>query len=97
MRNNNVAILGASKKPERYSNRAQKSLVKNGYSVFPVAKKPGEILGVESVNSLTKISENIDTVTIYLRPALFETVIDEQALEWVMPKGHLLFCSSGLV
>ena len=41
-----VAVLGASPKPERYANRAQRMLMEAGYSVVPVHPKIREIEGV---------------------------------------------------
>ena len=39
----NVAILGASTNPERYSNKAQKLLIEKGYYVFPINPNYEEI------------------------------------------------------
>lgn len=77
MLNKNIVVLGASENPQRYSNRAQKLLTEHGYHVFPVARVAGEILGVEAVSDLSDVQVPIDTVTIYLRPKILETLIDK--------------------
>lgn len=77
MINKNIVILGASSKPERYSNKAQVKLVKHGYEVFPVSRRVEEINGVMSVSSLSDIDVQVDTVTLYLRPEILTTVMDE--------------------
>ena len=58
-------VLGASVKPERYSNKATLSLSKKGYEVFPVGLRSGEIGGIKIITGQPLV-ENIDTVTLYL-------------------------------
>lgn len=77
MKNRNVVVLGASTKPERYSNKAQVLLSEHGYSVFPVSRTVNEIHGISSVTSLKDVLESIDTVTVYLRPELLAAVLEE--------------------
>ncbi len=73
----NVAILGASLKPERYSNRAQQMLMAAEHSVFPVSPKGDDILGSPGYSSLSEIDKPIDTVTLYLGPDRLRTILDE--------------------
>lgn len=65
----NVAILGASNKPERYSNMALHLLAEKGHAVFPVHPALAEIDGHRVFKTLAGISEPIDTVTMYVAPA----------------------------
>ncbi|MFH1024727.1 MAG: CoA-binding protein [Planctomycetota bacterium] len=62
----NVALLGASWKPERYSYQAMKLLAEKGYVVFPVNPLGGEIEGISVYQRLVAISEPIHTITVYL-------------------------------
>ena len=71
----NVAILGASEKPERYAHQAQQMLAAAGHRVFPVARSTNPILGVTPVAKLEEIAEPIDTVTVYIGPAHLEGVM----------------------
>ncbi|MEC9094390.1 MAG: CoA-binding protein [Planctomycetota bacterium] len=73
----NVAILGASRNLERYSNKAQLRLMEEGHTVFPVSKKDELIAGVKAYPNLAAIFEKIDTLTIYVRPAILEDMIEE--------------------
>ncbi len=73
----NVAILGASAKPERYANKAQVLLAEHGHRVFPVSPTGADILGVEGYSSVSEISEKIDTLTLYLGPDRLAPLIDE--------------------
>jgi uncharacterized protein len=65
----NVAILGASNKPERYSNQALRLLAENGHAVFPVHPALAEIDGHPVFQTLADIPEPLDTVTMYVSPA----------------------------
>jgi len=70
-----VAIIGASSKPERYSNRAQRMLMDRGYSVVPISPLGGEILGVPGHCSIGSFDGKLDTVTLYLGPARQDSVV----------------------
>jgi uncharacterized protein len=65
----NVAILGASNKPERYSNQALHLLADKGHAVFPVHPALADIDGHPVFNTLADIPEPLDTVTMYVSPA----------------------------
>lgn len=64
----NVAVLGASQKPERYSNMAVRMLAEMGHAVFPVHPKIGDIDGIPVFKRLVDISVPIHTVSVYLAP-----------------------------
>ena len=64
----NVAVLGASANPERYSHQAVARLKTNGYAVFPVHPTVPEILGIPVQANLGDIPVPLDTVTVYLSP-----------------------------
>ena len=73
----NVAILGASQKPERYSYKALQMLVENGHAVYPVHPALSEIEGHRVYDKLEKIEQSIDTLTVYVGPRWIEAVIPE--------------------
>lgn len=62
----NVAILGASNKPDRYSFMAFRLLREKGHALFPVHPVLKEIEGAPVYASITKITEPLDTITVYL-------------------------------
>lgn len=72
-----VAILGASDKPERYANRAQRLLFEKGYKVQPVAPRGDEVLGVPVARSLLDCSDPVDTLTLYLGSARLPSVLPD--------------------
>lgn len=71
-----VAILGASKKAERYSNRAFHMLRDNGHDVIPVHPVLGELEGVPVAASLTEIDRPVHTLTVYVGPRHIGPEID---------------------
>ena len=72
-----VAVVGASRKPERYSNRALRMLLSQGHTAIPVSKTGHDILGLKGYASLAAISDPVDTVTVYLSPAKQAPVIQD--------------------
>jgi predicted CoA-binding protein len=62
----NVAVLGASRKPGRYSYKAVKLLAEKGHTPFPVHPTLDEIDGIRVHPRLADIPAPIDTVTVYL-------------------------------
>ena len=73
----NVAILGASPKPERYSNQALRLLASFDYRPIPVNPAFDDIEGFECVPRLSAIKEPIHTLTLYLGPARSTPLIEE--------------------
>ncbi|MCF7816480.1 MAG: CoA-binding protein [Kiritimatiellales bacterium] len=71
-----VAVLGASPKPERYSNKAIKLLLEHGHEVIPVHPAIPEIEGLPVVASLADIDKHVDTLTVYVSAALSTPLAD---------------------
>ena len=63
-----VAVLGASAKTARYSNKAVKMLFDHGHSVIPVNPAGTDIHGISSVKTLDEIDKPVDTLTVYVKP-----------------------------
>ena len=64
---NKTLVIGASENPDRYSNKAIRSLLSHNYSVVALGLKKGSVEGV-SFHTEKEQFENIDTVTLYLGP-----------------------------
>ena len=73
----NVAVLGASNKPARYSYQAVKLLAEKGHVVFPVHPAVAEIEGVPVFKRLADITALIHTITVYLAPERSVALVDE--------------------
>ena len=63
-----VVVLGASPKPERYSNQAVRALVEHGHRVIPVHPLLKKIAGVVAVPALSGVKDPVDTLTLYVGP-----------------------------
>ncbi len=70
-----TVVLGASPNPERYSNIAVKRLIGKRLNVVPIGNKTGTIIDKDIVQGTPPIEE-VDTVTLYLRPELQERYYD---------------------
>jgi len=66
--NKKTLVLGASLKPNRYSNYAVQRLVANDFEVVAFGMKKGLIEGIDIDTKLIPY-KNIDTVTLYLNAA----------------------------
>jgi hypothetical protein len=64
----NVAVLGASNKPERYSFQAVKLLAEKGHAVCPVHPALATIDGVPVFKQLEDIRVALHTITVYVGP-----------------------------
>jgi uncharacterized protein len=64
----NVAVLGASNKPDRYSYKAVRMLREKGHAPYPVHPALAEVDGLPVFSSLGAITAPIDTVTVYVSP-----------------------------
>lgn len=61
-------VIGASEKPDRYSNLAINRLVQHGHKVYGIGAKPGSAAGITWGNEPIAWPEPIDTVTLYINP-----------------------------
>lgn len=73
----NVAVLGASNKPERYSFKAVRLLREKGHTVWPVHPALADVDGLRVWPSLRGIPEPVHTVTVYLSARNQEPIAEE--------------------
>lgn len=72
-----VVVLGASDKPERFSNMAIKKLIQYGHSVIPVHPRLAQIDGLPVISDLADIEASIDTLTLYIGSRRIQPLIDK--------------------
>jgi predicted CoA-binding protein len=82
MNSQTVVVLGASNKPQRFSNMVIKKLIQHGHRVIAVHPRLTEIEGVPVVSDLdniyvNNINESIDTLTLYVGPQRIQPLIDK--------------------
>ena len=78
--NENVVILGASDKEERYSYKALKMLEEHGHRPFPVHPGLGEIEGHKCYKDLKEAKEaagEVDTLTMYVNSKISTGLTDD--------------------
>ena len=73
----NVAVLGASPKPDRYSNMAVRLLASMDYRPIPVNPAFDIVEELECFPNLAAIGEPVHTITVYLRAERSTPLIDE--------------------
>ena len=64
-----VVVLGASPKPDRYSNRAVRLLLQHGHDVVPVHPGSPTIEGLPAAAGLEQVDGVVDTLTVYVSAA----------------------------
>jgi predicted CoA-binding protein len=64
----NVAVIGASPREDRYSNKAIRMLAEYNHNPIPVAPKHETIENRTVYNSLSDVPDKLDSVTLYLGP-----------------------------
>ena len=76
---NTIAVVGASPRPDRPSNRVMAFLQRKGFRVIPVNPQAlGQAIhGEKVVGSLREIAESVDMVDIFRRSAEVAPVVDE--------------------
>lgn len=72
-----IAIIGASKNKDKYSNKAVRAYKKNHHVVFPVNPNEREIEGLTCYSSVMSIPLDVDVASLYLPPAIGIKVVPE--------------------
>ena len=64
-----VAIIGASANRNKFGNKSVRAHLKQGWEVYAVNPKGGEIEGLKVLPSVKDIPVKLDRVSLYLPPA----------------------------
>jgi predicted CoA-binding protein len=72
-----VVVLGASIKPQRYSYKAVKLLLKHKHRVIPVHPKLLHINDLAVTASLSEIKTPVDTLTLYVGAERSRPLVDD--------------------
>ncbi len=78
----NIAMIGASEDPTKFSYGVLRVLHEQGYNMIPINTKPGvkQIRGLKVFNSLENVDKKIDMVQVFRRSeALYE--VAEEAIK----------------
>lgn len=74
-----IAILGASADRSKYGNKAVRAYLQQGYTVYPINPKESQIEGLRVYRSALDLPERPGRVSVYLPPAVLQTVLDDVA------------------
>lgn len=74
-----VAIIGASRNPGKFGNKAVRAFARQGYRVIPVNLHETEIEGWPAYRSVLDVAGPIDMATLYVPPAVSEAILVELA------------------
>lgn len=75
-----VAILGASADRTKFGNKSVRAHLQQGFEVFPVNPKGGQIEGLPAYKSLAVVpGGRLNRVSVYLPPPLVLKALDEIA------------------
>ena len=77
MKSQIVAVLGASHKPERYSNQAVRLLKEHNYPVIPISPAFDTIEDLPAVKKISEIENPVHTLTLYMNPKRLEPLTKE--------------------
>lgn len=72
-----VAIVGASADRTKFGNKSVRAHLRQGYDVYPVNPKGGEIEGRRVFTSLAEIPVPLTRISVYLPPEIGIQVLDE--------------------
>ena len=71
-----IAVVGASPKPEKDSNKVSKYLLEAGFNMIPIYPKEDIILGQKVYRSLADIEEPVDMVVVFRKSEIVDSVAD---------------------
>lgn len=86
-----VAVIGASADRKKFGNKSVRAHVAQGYRVFPVNPKGGEIEGLTAYKSLADVPiDRLDRISLYVPPEVGLELIEEIAAKgcdelWLNP------------
>jgi uncharacterized protein len=85
-----AVVIGASGDRSKYGNKAVRAFAKAGYEVVPVNPTEPEVEGLKAYPSIGEVPGPVDTVTVYVRPAVLVKLLPEIAAKgcremWLNP------------
>jgi len=74
-----VAVIGASADRDKFSNKSVRAHLAQGWDVYPVNPKGGQLEGLTAYASLADVPVALDRVTMYLPPDVGVNVLEDVA------------------
>ena len=84
------AVAGSFRNESKYAYKIVKTLIKNGYEVYPVNPRVNDVEGVKCYKNINDIPHRIDVVNVVTPPLITEKIIrecHEKAIKriWLQP------------
>jgi len=86
-----VAIIGATSDRTKYGNKSVRAHLSQGYEVYPINPKGGQIEGLQVYKSVADVPvERLDRVSLYVPPTIGMKLLEEIAAKgcdelWLNP------------
>jgi len=85
-----IAVIGASNDRSKYGNRAVRSYLAQGWTVYPVNPKEPQIEGLAAYRTIAELPGPVDRASLYVPPSvgvgLLKAIAERGAKElWVNP------------
>lgn len=74
-----VAIIGASADPAKFGNKAVRAYLRQGWTVYPVSPRGGEIEGLPVFKSIVDVPRPIDRISMYVAPPVGMAMLNDLA------------------
>ena len=87
-----IAVVGLSDKPDRYSYLVADYLLRNGYSIIPVNPNIEEWQGIKVYKDIKSIDRNIDVVDIFRKPEFVPEIVNE-----AIGKSKVIWMQEGII
>lgn len=71
-----VAVIGASPDRRKFGNQAVRAFVEAGFTVIPITPHHAAVEGLAAYPSVADVPGPIDLATLYVPPAVGETLVD---------------------
>lgn len=75
MQRKTVAVVGASSDPKKFGNKAVRAYLNQGWDVYPVNPRGGEVEGFRVYTALEDIPVKLDRITLYVPPQVGLTLL----------------------
>ena len=85
-----VAVIGASNDRAKFGNKAVRAFLQQGYTVYPVNPKEGEIEGLPAFKNILDVPTRPQRVSVYVPPPVLLKILPDIAAKgcdelWLNP------------